>query len=152
MTATTENRRKGLIRLIHIGKAKMGTTDDAYRAFLEGAAGRDSCADMTVRQLESVLRAMRKHGFPIAPHSVRPEEKGRASLAQLEYIKGMWAKCARNKGDAALLAFVNRIAKVKTLRFLTPRSARSVILALREMMIKAGFDPDTSEKTDGEKE
>jgi hypothetical protein len=140
----TENKRKKLIQLIHIGKSKMGLTDDNYRAFLEGITGRQSCADMTERQLEAVLRAMRKNGFDYIPRRVKPEEKGRATVAQLEYIKGMWQKCARNKNDAALLAFVNRVAHVKALRFLTVYTAREVILALRDMMIKAGFDPDTS--------
>ena len=148
----TENKRKRLIQLVHIGKGKMELADDAYRAFLEGATGKTSCADMTVRQLESVLRAMRKHGFDAAPRRVKPEEKGGASIAQLEYIKGMWVKCARNKSDKALLAFVNRIAKVKTLRFLTDHTAQKLILALRDMMTKAGFDPDTSESLDGKTE
>jgi len=142
-------RHKKLTQLVHVGKTKMGLTDEAYRAFLGGVAGRDSCADMTVRQLESVLRAMRKHGFDTQARRVRPDEKGMATLAQLEYIKGMWAKCARNKSDAALLAFVNRIAKVRSPRFLTPETARRVILALRDMTAKAGLDPDTSEATHG---
>jgi len=142
-----KNRRNRLTQLVHIGKAKMGMTDDAYRAFLEGVAGRDSCADMTVRQLESALRAMRKAGFVQSyPSRVRPDEKGTATWDQLEYIKGMWAKCARNKSDAALRAFVNRIAHVKSLRFLDSYSAQTVILALRDMMAQAGFDPDTSER------
>jgi phage gp16-like protein len=143
---TTKNRRKKLIQLVHIGKGKMALTDDAYRAFLEGITGKRSSADMSERQLAAVLRAMRKNGFEEAPRRVRPEEKGMASLAQLEYIKGMWGKCARNKSEGALLAFVNRIAGVKALRFLTVETAREVILALRDMMAKAGFDPDTSEK------
>jgi hypothetical protein len=87
---------------------------------------------------------MRRNGFEAAPRRVTPQERGGATLEQLEYIKGMWQKCARNKSEAALHAFVNRIAGVWTLRFLTVHTARKVILALRDMMSKAGFDPDTS--------
>jgi len=148
-SATAENRRKKLIQLIHIGKAKLGMDDEAYRAFLAGVCGRDSAAKMTVRQLEQALRAMRNIGFEQTPNRVKPEEKGMATSGQLEYIKGMWAKCARNKSDKALLAFVNRIAHVKSLRFLTVHTAQDVILALRDMMAKAGFDPDTSEALNG---
>jgi hypothetical protein len=144
-TKNTEKGRKKLIQLIHIGKEKMELTDDAYRAFIEGVSGKQSCADMTGRQLMAVLRAMRKNGFGYHDGRVKPSEKGLATMAQLEYIKGMWRKCARNKSDEALLAFVNRIAHVKALRFLTVYTAREVILALRDMMLKAGFDPDTSE-------
>jgi hypothetical protein len=141
---TTENRRKGLIKLVHIGKKKMGLEDEEYQIFLEGVTGKQSCSDMTIRQLEITLRVMRKNGFEGKPRQVLPEEKGGATLKQLEYIKGMWQRCARNKSDAALLAFVNRIAHVKALRFLTVETARDVILALRDMMVQAKFDPDTS--------
>ena len=124
--------------------------DEAYRAFLAGVCGKDSAAKMTERQLEQALKAMRKNGFSSqTPKRVKPEEKGGATSEQLEYIKGMWAKCARNKSDTALLAFVYRIARVQALRFLTVHTAQEVILALREMMIKAGFDPDTSEVLHG---
>jgi len=72
-------------------------------------------------------------------------------LAQLEYIKGMWAVCARNKSDAALTAFVKRISGIDALRFLDVDLAQKVILALRKMMTKAGFDPGTSEAVHGQK-
>jgi phage gp16-like protein len=152
--AAAKSRRNKLIQLIHVGKSKMGLDDDSYTALLEGVAGKSSCTDMTVRQLEAVLRAMRRNGFPVSPRRVRPDEQGRgrgewATAEQLEYIKGMWAKCARNKSDAALYGFVKRIAHVKALRFLTEDRAKNVILALRDMMAKAGFDPDTSETLNG---
>jgi phage gp16-like protein len=151
----TKNNKKKLIQLVHIGKSKMGLTDDNYRAFLDGICGKQSCADMSERQLALVLRAMRKNGFDYVPRMVKPIEKGGATTAQLGYIKGMWQKCARNKSDAALLTFVNRIAHVKALRFLTVHTAQDVILALRDMMAKAeakaglGIDPDTSEVLNG---
>jgi phage gp16-like protein len=145
-SATTEKRRNKLIQLIHVGKANLGMSDDAYRAFLAGVCGRESAAKMTMRQLEQALKAMRNNGFEPIPDRVKPSEKGQATLEQLEYIKGMWAVCARNKSDAALAAFVRRIAHVDALRFLDIDLARKVILALREMMTKAGRDPDTSER------
>jgi phage gp16-like protein len=142
---TAQNRRKKLIQLVHIGKGKLGMDDSAYRAFLGGVCGKDSTAGMTIRELETALRAMRKTGFEQKPRRVRPHEKGGASIAQLEYIKGMWAVCARNKSDAALQAFVKRISGVDALRFLDVGLAQKVILALRDMMIQAGYDPDPSE-------
>jgi hypothetical protein len=149
-TENTANRRTKLIQLIHIGKSKMGLTDDTYQALLEGITGKQSCSGLTERQLAAVLRAMRRNGFEQKPCRVKSEEQGSANLAQLEYIKGMWQKCARNKSDEALLAFVNRIAGVKALRFLTVKTAQKVILALRDMMVKAGFDPDTSDRRSAE--
>jgi len=143
-----QSRRKKLIQLVHVGKARLCMDDDAYRALLMDTTGKDSSAKMTTRQLERVLKVMRYNGFKQMPNRVKPIERGMATLEQLEYIKGMWAVCARNKNDAALLAFVNRIAGVKALRFLTVETAQKVILALRDMMATAGFDPDTSEAFD----
>jgi phage gp16-like protein len=141
-----DERRKKLIQLVHVGRSKLGWDDAAYRAFLSGVCGKESAADMTVRELNAALAAMRKAGFVSRPGRVKPVETGRASAEQLEYIKGMWQVCARNKEEYALLKFVKRIAHVDAFRFLTVRSAQDVILALRDMMTKAGYDPDTSEK------
>ena len=139
-------KQKKLIQLLHIGKSKLGWDDTAYRAFLGGVCGKDSAADMNEQELNAALSAMRKAGFTSPPRRVKPLEKGSATLAQLEYIKGMWYVCARNKSEHAMLAFVRRIAHVDALRFLDVDAARQVILALRDMMVQAGFDPDTSVK------
>lgn len=146
MTSKTKNRRKSLVQLVHIGKVKLGWDDEAYRAFLGGLCGKESAAGMSERELKAAVSAMRRLGFEEIPRRVKQEERGRASLAQLEYIKGMWAACARNKSGEALGAFVKRIAHVDALRFLDVAAAREVILALRDMMGKAGFDPDASKK------
>jgi hypothetical protein len=140
----SDSKRKKLIQLIHVGRSTLGWDGEAYQAFLGGVTGKESAADMTEKELEKVLREMRRVGFAVKPRRVNPDERGRATLAQLEYIKGMWAVCARNKSDAALLAFVKRIATADALRFLDVDSARKVILALRDMTAKAGFAPDTS--------
>lgn len=120
-------------KLVHVGKAKVGMDDATYRVFLQGVCGKDSAAAMTERELNRVLGGMRKLGFASIPKLVRTEEQAGATLAQLEYIKGMWRTCARNKSDAALGVFVNRIVGVKALRFLTVKTAQKVILALQDM-------------------
>jgi hypothetical protein len=135
-------QRKKLIQLIHIGKAKLGMDDEAYRAFLGGACGKDSSARMTLRELERVVRTMRSQGFEQRPRRVQPEEQGMATPEQLEYIKGLWALAARVKTDRALNAFIRRIAHTDHIRFLTVSSAQKVILAVRDIALKAGYNPD----------
>jgi phage gp16-like protein len=84
-SGTTENRRKKLIQIIHIGKGKLGMNDEAYRAFLSGIVGKESCTEMTVRQLETTFRAMRQSGFVTYTKSrVSDIEHGKATLQQLE--------------------------------------------------------------------
>jgi hypothetical protein len=72
---------------------------------------------------------------------LKEEEIGQASPGQLAYIKGLWALAARVKTDKALAAFIKRIAHVDDIRFLDARSAGKVILAVRDIAAKAGYDP-----------
>jgi hypothetical protein len=146
----TEAGRKKLIKVIHTGKAQLGWDEDAYRAFLWGVTGKESAALLNGKELANVLDGMRQAGFAAKPCRVKPEERGRATLSQLEYIKGMWSVCARNKSEGALLSFVRRIGRVDALRFLDVETAQAVILVLRDIMIKAGYDPDTSKKETSE--
>jgi hypothetical protein len=142
-TKNTEERRKKLIQLIHIGKANLGLTGDAYRALLTGAAGKESCAAMTIPELDRALKAIKAAGFRVEKKMpLKEEEIGRANPAQLSYIKGMWELAARIKTDKALNSFIRRIAHVDHIRFLDVEGAQKVIVALRVMMVKAGYDPD----------
>jgi hypothetical protein len=142
-SVTSKDARKRLITLIHIGRAQTGLSDEDYRALLEGISGRTSSKDMSLPQLEEALKALKSLGFRVQKKlPVKEEERGRATARQLAYIKGLWELCARVKTEEALAAFVRRIARVSSLRFLTVYTAQAVILALRDMAGRAGYDPD----------
>ena len=142
-TGNTAGRRKKLIQLIHIGRNKLALAGDVYRALLRGVCGKESCADMTIPELNRALKAVMAAGFRVEKKMpLKKEEIGRAGAEQLSYIKGMWELVARNKTEKALNAFVKRIARVDALRFLGVKEAQKVILALRAMTVKAGYDPD----------
>ncbi|MEL5721559.1 MAG: regulatory protein GemA [Treponemataceae bacterium] len=144
-------KREKLIQLIHVGKNKIALSEDDYRNLLAGITGKTSCADMNISELASVFHAIKDLGFTPCfkprPKSnrkmkVREEEIGKATAEQLDYIKALWELAARVKTEAALQAFVKRIAGVPFLRWLDVYSAQKVILALRDMAEKAGVDPD----------
>lgn len=138
-----QNTRPKLIQLIHVARNKLALTEDAYRAILLGAAGKESCADMSIPELEKVMIAIRRAGFRVHKSlPLRPENIGEATRDQLTYIKGMWELAAVYKTEKALNAFIRRVAKVSNIRFLDVQGAQKVILALRAMMVKAGYDPD----------
>jgi hypothetical protein len=142
-TENTVNRRTKLIRLIHVGRNKLVLPDDAYRALLRGVCGKESCSAMTVPELERTLKALKAAGFRVKKKlPLKKEEIGRATAEQLSYIKGLWELAARNKTEKALNAFIKRIVHVDTLRFLDVWTARQVILAVRDIAAKAGYDPD----------
>lgn len=148
MPGRTGTGRARLVALLHVGRAKLGLSDDGYRALLEGSVGKSSAATMTVPELSAALEAMRTAGFTpsgsgrgrsLAP---RPENVGGLTEEEVRYVKGMWALVARVKTEAALNAFVRRLTGVDDIRFV-PRSKRlAVIIPLRAMMVKAGYDPD----------
>ena len=73
---------------------------------------------------------------------VKPEDVGRASFEQINYIKGLWELSARVKTEAALNAFVKKITGVPFLGWLDKRDAQKVILAVREIAANAGYNPD----------
>lgn len=139
------NKKATLIKLIHVGKNKLGFTDDNYRTFIESLTGKKSCSDMTVFQLEEVLKKMKNLGFIIKKMPLGKNEIGRASEAKLKYIKGMWEVCGRVKTNEALNNFIKRITGVSNIRWLDNTTAQKVILALRQMMRQGGYNPDTKE-------
>ncbi|MCP2041450.1 phage gp16-like protein [Neisseria sp. HSC-16F19] len=67
----------GLKAKIHIGKAQLGLDDETYRALLKRETGKDSCAQMNMRELEQVLAAMQRQGFAA---QVRTPPPGRDSI------------------------------------------------------------------------
>lgn len=142
MTGKNVEKRARLIRLIHVGKGKLRLSDYDYRAILEGVSGKTSSAELTVAELEQVLKGMKSLGFTVKKLPVKNLDRGQANEAQLSYIKGMWELVSREKTEHALNRFVGRIAGVDHLRFLDVAGAQKVTLALRTMMIKAGYDPD----------
>lgn len=142
MNEKTTKKRARLIRLIHVGKGKLQLSDYDYRAILEGVSGKTSSAELTVAELEQVLKGMKSLGFAVKKLPVKSDDRGRANEAQLSYIKGMWELVSREKTERALNRFVDRIAGVDHLRFLDVTGAQKVTLALRTMMVKAGYDPD----------
>ncbi|MDR0601365.1 MAG: regulatory protein GemA [Treponema sp.] len=142
-TKNTANRRLKLIQLIHIGRNKLALTDDVYRALLQGVCGKESCAAMTIPELDRTLKAVKAAGFQVEKRlPLKREEIGRARAEQLSYIKGMWELTARNKTERALNAFIKGIAHVDDIRFLDVKAAQKLITALRVMTAKAGYDPD----------
>ena len=137
-----KNKKDNLIRLIHVGKTKMGLSDSEYRHLLYSTTGKSSSLAMNLSELEVVLKAIKGLGFEVKTMPVKPEDVGRASFEQINYIKGLWELSARVKTEAALNAFVKKITGVPFLGWLDKRDAQKVILAVREIAANAGYNPD----------
>ena len=57
------NTKKILMAKIHIAKKDLGFDDDVYRDVLWRVTGKRSCKDMTIAELESVVKDMQNSGF-----------------------------------------------------------------------------------------
>lgn len=138
--------RSKIIQLIHVARSQIGLSEEDYRAVLESTAGKSSCSEMTVSELEQVLDAMKKLGFKFKKLETKEIEIGwDASKKQMDYIKGMWELVARDKSDRALYKFISRITGADHPRFMSASDSQKVIIALRKMMADAGLNPDRKE-------
>ena len=138
--------RSKLIQLIHVAKKEIGLSDEDYRAILESTAKKSSCSEMSVFELNEVLKAMKKLGFKVKKMETREEEIGwDTSRAQMDYIRGMWELVARDKSERALYRFIKRITGADHPRFMGAVEAQKVILALRKMVMNTGLNPDRKE-------
>jgi hypothetical protein len=151
--------RSEKLALIHLAKKECALDDEAYRAILAGSAQVSSAAEIdSDEQFNAVMTAFGNLGFTRKPARQKrmpvqdsdiPGPK-RATKRQLYYIKGLWELASRSKDEKSLKALVKRIGKVDDLRFLPRPTASKVILALRDICWKAGFNPDSMyEKKEG---
>lgn len=136
--------RVQMIKLIHIAKKQLCLCDDDYRALLEGTVKKSSCADMSLLELESVMRVMRQLGFRVRRLYVKKNEinneENKCTAKQMEYIKGMWSLVARDVSDASLYKFIEKVTGKVHPKDMSRKEGSDVIIALRAMMEKRGFN------------
>ena len=68
------------------------------------------------------------------------------SARQEYYIRGLWDLASRAKDEVSLQAMLQRIAGVKYIQWISKDNATKVILALRDIAKKAGYNPDAPAK------
>lgn len=124
----------GLIRAIHAGKRALGLDDETYRGLLLDLTGRDSCRDMTARELKTVLFHLRQAGFSQSVRD-RPQEKK---------IRALWLTLAaagevRERGSRALAAYMRRMLQ-KEPRAATGKDLARVIESLKAWCRRAGVE------------
>ena len=144
---------KTRLAIIHLAKKQLGLDEEAYRAILSGA-GVSSAKDIeTELQFNTVMGAFLSLGFLPSRHgglnkyhsAIPSTNPGMISRRQEYYIKGLWSLASRVKDGKSLRRMVKRIGKVDDISFLSRRNASAVILALRDICWKAGFNPDAKE-------
>ncbi len=146
--SSAEQRRRHLIQLIHVGKSNLSLDDDTYRAILQRIGKTSSSADLTVPELEKVLEHLKRSGFRVRSKKKAPLEKPSRPLAQdaeSKKIRALWLflhelGVVKNPSEAALAAYVKRIAGVDALQWINGKQADRLIETMKKWAMR--FLPD----------
>lgn len=133
---------KGLISKIHIAKKDLGFSEERYRALLQGITGKDSCKDMTLSELDAVIKALQKEGFVV---KVKKGGSKRSPVNSPEQKK-IWAiwfslveagKVTNSKGG--LNAFIKRQTGIESIDWIkSSEDADKVIEGLKAIQKRVG--------------
>jgi phage gp16-like protein len=135
---------------LHIARKECGLDEAAYREVLLGSAGVESAAGVrTWKQYYAALAAFRRLGFRQEARTVKEvttPQKNRdpeyISYRQEYYLRGLWDLASRSKDEASLQRLVKRLTGEERVADIRRGDAQKVILALRAMARKAGYEPD----------
>ncbi len=148
-TAAKQDARQRLIRLIHVGKRELGLDDETYRTLLSGCVAKDSTSTMSVPELERVLERMKRSGFKVRVRASarqgaqHPAGPGRplAQYPQAKKVRALWLflhqlGAVKNPSEAALAAYVKRIAKVDALQWADGHQTEALIETLKKWAMR----------------
>lgn len=134
----TNDKRKQLIKLIHVARRELRMEDDTYRLMLVGITeleGVTSTADLSVPNLMKVLDVLKQKGFKVRPN--KAGTRPRADDRQSKKIRQLWLAlhdvgAVRNPSEEALASFVQGQTGVAALQWLTTAQASQVIEHLKK--------------------
>lgn len=131
---------KAQISLIHVAKARLGLSDEDYRAALLNHGGVASSRALTAAGFDALMRHFAACGFQSdAVARAFGQRAGMASPAQVRRIRAEWATFTSGEGtDATLGKWLDGRFKVSALRFLTMAQATKAIGALVSMNQRRG--------------
>lgn len=128
------DKRKRLVRLIHVARRDISMDEDTYRSVLLSITGKVSASSLGILQLEHVLAHMKKCGFKVRTNR---QSRQLAGDAQSKKIRALWldlhqAGVVRNASEEALAAFVKRMTGIDALQWLDSGQASQVIEELKK--------------------
>ncbi len=133
----TNYTKPHLIKLIHIGKSKLGMDEDTYRAMLLQIGNASSTTEMGISKLEAVLEHLKRCGFKVVPN--KAGRLKRADDAQSKKIRSLWLELhalgeVNDPSEYALSRYVKRITKVDNLNWINSVQASTVIETLKKWL------------------
>ena len=132
--------RARLIKLLHVGRRKLGMAEESYRAVIASASqGRsDSAKDLRVSELEAALAHLKKCGFKVTGDTgPRPlADDGQSRKMRALWLELHAAGKVHNSAESALAAFCKRHTGVEALQWLTSAQAQRLIEHLKQWLAR----------------
>ena len=131
--------RARLVKLIHVAKRELRMDEPTYRAMLLASGGAQSTAHMAAPALERVLAHLKRSGFkvrvPAAPS--RPLD----TRTQARKVRALWLMLhalgvVRDPSEAALAAYVKRIAGIDALQWAREAQLHQLIETLKRWAMR----------------
>jgi Protein of unknown function (DUF1018) len=136
MTPKQEYLRKGLLAKIHMSlPVKMMKQDGDWKEWLTQRYGVDTCAKLSIDELENVIGVLTRGEEVKVGKRGRPRDETKASDNQIATIEAQWRELARNKSDAALREFIYITTKLRPLHLetLAKSDATKVINGIKRL-------------------
>lgn len=133
--ATTKQttHRNRIIKLIQVARRDLGLDEPNYRGILFAQGGNDSLAAMSIDGMQKVLDYLKAQGFKV--RSTKTDRK-QATGKDASKVRALWLflhelGAVRDPSEAALTAYVKRIAKVDDVQWM--RSGRRVEMVIESL-------------------
>lgn len=132
------------IQLIHVARQKVGMDDETYRNLLMDRFGADSSKNLDWKQREQLLKHFKTLGFKVQSKKAGKKNIASRPLAddpESKKIRFLWLLlhelgAVKNPSEAALAAYVKRIAKVDALQWLNGDQATTMIETLKKWAMR----------------
>ena len=117
---TNTTYRNSRIKLVHVARRELGLDEPTYRAVLLAQGGGESLSAMPNGQIDKVLDYFKAQGFKV--RKSRTDRK-QATGPDAKKVRALWLflhelGAVRDPSEAALTAYVARVAKVGDLRWM----------------------------------
>ncbi|EED67925.1 regulatory protein GemA [Comamonas testosteroni] len=132
-TTTQTTHRNRLIKLIQVARRDLNLDEPNYRAILFTQGRNESLAAMPIDGMQKVLDYLKAQGFKV--RSTKTDRK-QATGKDASKVRALWLflhelGAVRDPSEAALTAYVKRIAKVDDVQWL--RSGRRVEVVIESL-------------------
>ncbi len=137
-TKPQKEYRNGLIRLIQVARRDLNLDETNYRAILFAQGGNESLAAMPIDGMKKVLDYLKAQGFKV--RKTRTDRK-QATGQEASKVRALWLMlhelgAVRDPSEAALTAYVKRMAKVDDVQWMRGVRGDLVIESLKKWAMR----------------